>query len=121
MKHVFIYLSIFTVFSFQGLGQDSLDISGQLSGYINYAPDNDLNVMSGLRYLPEANYGIEFKNEKQLDLEAAANIYGNIMLHPFDSSFTEGSIKPYRLWIRFTGKQFELRLGLQISMISVQR
>ena len=113
MKHVFVYLSIFTVFSFRGMGQDSLDISGQLSGYINYAPDNDLNVMLGGRYLPEANYAFGYKNGKQLDLEAAANIYGNIMLHPFDSSFTDGSIKPYRLWIRFTGKQFELRLGLQ--------
>jgi len=113
MRHTVVCLFTVVLFSFEGLGQDSLDIRGQLSGFVNFIPDNDLNFMLSGRYLPEVNYAIKFKNEQQLDFEAAANIYGNVMFHPFDTSFTDGGIKPYRLWVRYTGKQFEIRLGLQ--------
>jgi len=76
MRHTVVCLVTVVLFSFEGLGQDSLDIRGQLSGFVNFAPDNDLNFMLSGRYLPEVNYAIKFKNEQQLDFEAAANIYG---------------------------------------------
>ncbi|MDD4746007.1 MAG: hypothetical protein RBR35_05820 [Salinivirgaceae bacterium] len=89
------------------------EFDGQVSAYSSYSPDNDLNMFMGGRYLPELNYGYTFKNKSLLDFEASANLYGSVLFHPFDSSKTDGDIKPYRLWGRYTGNQYELRVGLQ--------
>jgi hypothetical protein len=67
----------------------------------------------GGRYLPELNYSYTFNNESMLDFEASANMYGSVLFHPFNNSKTDGDIAPYRIWGRFTGKQYELRVGLQ--------
>lgn len=113
MRHFYFGIPLIMFISFQGKSQDSLLISGQLSGYFNYAPENNLNMMFGGRYLPEANYAVKLKNKKQFDFEAAANIYGNVLFHPFDSSASDGGIKPYRVWLRYSGNKFEFRTGLQ--------
>lgn len=89
------------------------EFDGQASAYGSYSPDNDLDLFLGGRYLPELNYGYTFKNKTLLDFEASANIYGSALFHPFDSSKTDGEIKPYRVWSRYTGKQYEIRVGLQ--------
>ena len=86
---------------------------GQASAYASYSPKNDLDMFTGGRYLPELNYGYTFKNESLLDFEASANIYGSTLFHPFDRSQTDGEIRPYRLWGRYSGKQYEVRVGLQ--------
>lgn len=104
---VFVLMSIF------GFGQDSLYLSGEISLVGGFAPDNELNFLASGRYLPQIDYSHNFKNGTSIDFEAAANLYGNVMFHPFDSSETDYGIKPYRLWLRFSGKQFEIRAGLQ--------
>ena len=40
-------------------------------------------------------------------------MYGSVLYHPFDSSQVDAAIKAYRLWGRYTGHQFEVRVGLQ--------
>ena len=67
----------------------------------------------GGRYIPSIYYGIGSSGNKLYDFEASANIFGTFAFHPFDTSYTDGSLKPYRLWIRYSSDQFELRLGLQ--------
>lgn len=89
------------------------EFDGQASAYTSYSPDNDLYGFIGGRYLPELNYAYNFKNNSMLDVEVAANVYGSALFHPFDSSKTDGDINPYRLWGRYSGKQFEIRVGLQ--------
>lgn len=89
------------------------EFDGQASAYTSISPDNDLNLFIGGRYLPELNYGYTFKNESMLDFEISANLYASVLSHPFDSSKTDGDIKPYRLWGRYTGAQYEIRVGLQ--------
>ena len=89
------------------------ELDGQASAYTSYSPKNDLDMFLGSRYLPELNYSYTFQNESLLDFEASANIYGSTLFHPFDRSQTNGEIKPYRLWGRYSGKQYEIRVGLQ--------
>ena len=47
------------------------------------------------------------------DFEASANINGTVGTDPFHTFATDGQIKPYRLWARYSSRQFELRAGLQ--------
>lgn len=93
--------------------QNKLEWNGQFSAIGSYSPDNDLAVFLGARYIPELNYGIEIDSTRNFDFEASANISGSLLMHPFDSTQTNGQISPYRIWGRYTSQQFELRIGLQ--------
>ncbi|HHJ09612.1 MAG TPA: hypothetical protein ENK25_01815, partial [Bacteroidetes bacterium] len=104
---------LFILLTGSGFGQDSLWVGGQLSGFAGYAPEDPLEGIAGGRYLPEMNYALKFQNNHQLDLDIGANLYGNAQVHPFDTSHSNGGINLYRLWARYTGKQFEIRAGLQ--------
>lgn len=93
--------------------QDSLRFSGQLSSWMNLNLSTDLPLWGGARYIPQADYGISTKSGKLFDAELSVNLSGTAGMRPFDSLNTGGVIKPYRAWVRYSGEQFEIRLGLQ--------
>jgi hypothetical protein len=93
--------------------QDSLEIKGQASAWILLRNSNGLPFYAGGRYIPQVNYNMQFKNNKKIDFEASVNINGNTGINFSDSLYSYGEIKPYRLWARYSSRQFELRLGLQ--------
>jgi len=122
MRALFFISAAFIFFSsgFDSLAQDpeksvidTFNIGGQVSLWANFNHRSDLPVITGGRYIPSFNYGKKFINNNLLDFEASANVFGSFAFHPFDSSSYDGVIKPYRLWIRYSSEQFELRLGLQ--------
>ncbi|MBL7875921.1 MAG: hypothetical protein JNL53_09665, partial [Cyclobacteriaceae bacterium] len=97
-----------------GKAQQKFEFDGQLSTYGSYGPDNPLSGFVGGRYLPRVSYKIPLDTlHRMIDFEASANIYGSLSFHPFDSSYAVGDVQAYRLWARYSGKQFEARLGLQ--------
>jgi hypothetical protein len=101
------------LFMSDNMAQDGIKYQGQLSGWSNYNHSNVLPVWFGLRYIPQLNYGFEPAIGSLIDMEAAANLYGSLGSDPFDSVSTDGNIKPYRLWGRYSTDQLEIRLGLQ--------
>jgi hypothetical protein len=90
-----------------------LRFSGQLSSWINLTSGNELPLWSGGRYIPQVNLNKYLKNSHLFDAEFSANIYGTAGVRPFDSLNASGRIKPYRAWVRYSGDQFEFRVGLQ--------
>ncbi len=122
-SYAFLHILFFLLFPFTGsicLSQDTassftdtLSIKGQLILWANYNNNSHLPVHMGGRYIPSVNYGIRTKANNLIDFEASANIYGSFAFHPFDTSYFDGNLKPYRLWMRYSSDQFELRLGLQ--------
>lgn len=113
-KHLCILGSFIVAISFQnGSAQDSLTFKGQLSLYTHINPNNILPWWNGGRYIPQLNYEYRLPDERLIDFEASANIYGNAGLNLSDSVSFNGTIKPYRLWARYSSKQFEVRAGLQ--------
>jgi hypothetical protein len=111
IKIVLIFL--FLNGCFESRGQDTLDFSGQASAWLHYNNGNELPVYFGVRYIPQVNYALSLKEDSRIDFEASANIYGTVGLSPFDSVISSGRIKAYRLWARYSTRQFELRAGLQ--------
>lgn len=99
--------------AFNSLAQDSLSFKGQVSAWLLYNGSNELPVYTGARYIPQMNYEIALKNNHKIDFEASLNINGSAGIHPFDSLYTSGQLKPYRAWVRYSTQQFELRAGLQ--------
>jgi hypothetical protein len=92
---------------------DTLNIKGQFSAWGNYNNISRLPIITGGRYIPEINYGFNLPGNKLLDFEASANLFGSLAFNPFDTANWEGNLKPYRFWMRYSSRQFELRLGLQ--------
>ncbi len=97
--------------------EDSLKMSarweGQASAFTLFNPDNNLDFYFGGRYLPAFSWEAQMSRERLVDLEVSANIFGTAGIRPFDSAITSGDIRPYRAWMRFSGPQAELRIGLQ--------
>jgi hypothetical protein len=112
-KAFYISLIWLIVFPFNSEAQDGLTIKGQASAWMLYNKGNDLPVYLGGRYIPQLNYGHLLKNDHKFDFEASLNINGNLGISPFDSASASGQLKPYRLWARYSTRQFELRAGLQ--------
>jgi hypothetical protein len=95
------------------IAQDSLDYKGNLSAWMLYNGGNALPLYVGGRYIPQLNYNFQLKNDTHFDFEASFNINGSAGIDPFDSLSADGRLKPYRLWARYSSRQFEIRIGLQ--------
>ncbi|MFZ1703950.1 MAG: hypothetical protein WAT79_06360 [Saprospiraceae bacterium] len=95
--------------------QPTLQFDGQVSAITSFSPDNTLDFFGGFRYIPELNFDWRLDSAKNQNfyLEGSANISGSTGFHPFDTSHTLGKIDPYRIFVRYTGKRLEARLGLQ--------
>ena len=93
--------------------QDFLNFKGQLSAYSHFNPNNNFLWWNGGRYIPEAHFEVPVTDDRLFDFETSANIYGNFGLKNFNNTASNGKIKPYRLWTRYSTNQFELRAGLQ--------
>jgi hypothetical protein len=90
-----------------------LKFKGQASIWSNFNPSNNLELWGGAQYLPQLNLKFGEESKSLLDFEATANLNGTLGSYPFDTIYSKGSIKPYRLWARYSTEQLEIRVGLQ--------
>ncbi|MDO9614508.1 MAG: hypothetical protein Q7J86_08280, partial [Bacteroidota bacterium] len=106
-------LLVFSVITFQSLMAQNLEFKGQASVWANFNPTNDLQLWAGARYLPQFNFKLGEPSKSLFDFEASANLNGTLGTLPFDSLYSNGNIKPYRFWARYSTEQLEIRAGLQ--------
>jgi hypothetical protein len=103
--------ALFLLLSTGAIGQ-TLSLHGQASGWITVRPSQASMAQTGARYLPEMTLGT---NLGELSAEADLALNGLLSkdfardAHPEG----EGTLKPYRAWIRLSSEMLELRLGLQ--------
>lgn len=109
----FWLLNILFFLSTIAYSQSNFEFKGQLSAIGNYSPQNTMSLLLGTRYIPQINYKISLDSVRKIDFEASAFLSGSTFSHPFDSTHFASSVQPYRLWARYSSKQFELRIGLQ--------
>jgi hypothetical protein len=93
--------------------QEWFQFKGQFSAYTHLNPNNEFPWWNGIRYIPQLNLQHAAGDTKLVDFEASANLFGNAGTGNLQQWNTNGRIKPYRLWGRYSGNQFELRAGLQ--------
>lgn len=113
--HIYIKFlqTLLLVLSVQSVFCQSGNFEGQASGW-TFFNDNSLNeTRIGLRYIGTASYTVNLDQTKFIDAEFAVNAFANGSLKKKDAFYDDSKIKPYRLWLRFAGSQFEVRAGLQ--------
>jgi len=104
-------LTIFTLFYITCSFAQEVNFSGQASVWAVTNPVQATQI--GLRYIPELQAGLYQKNYL-IDTDISLNMYGTSeFLHKQDSVETSHDLKAYRLWLRFSTPQFEIRAGLQ--------
>jgi len=113
MKPKLIYIFLFLSITIIELKAQDKGFSEQLIGWLTVNPDDPFKTQLGLRYIPSFISNQKINDDLSLDLEMSVNAYGNALMYNYDSIESDAKIKPYRLWIRFSGKQFEVRAGLQ--------
>ncbi|MDA3930893.1 MAG: hypothetical protein PF541_18240 [Prolixibacteraceae bacterium] len=101
------------VFAQENTNKINLKYRGQVSAYSHFNPSNGQQIWVGGRYLPQFNSELNLKESRLIDFEASANIYGNTAMNSWDETSSDGKIKPYRLWARYSSPQLEIRAGLQ--------
>ena len=89
----------------------SLGFKGQAIGWTTLNPAEPFQAQVGLRYIPELSFSLP-AGTYSIDGEFSANIWGSSMWQG-DSTTLDKELSPYRMWLRFSGDQFELRAGLQ--------
>jgi hypothetical protein len=115
MKTFLVFLGLLLLSGYESTAQwqDSLSHQGQVSAWGGFNGGLDLPVWLGARYIPQINYLARSGDNKKLDFEVSANLNGSLYTHPFSHFSDTVVLKPYRVWCRYSGRQFELRLGLQ--------
>ncbi|MEA3420583.1 MAG: hypothetical protein U9Q97_02750, partial [Acidobacteriota bacterium] len=91
----------------------TLAYKGLVSGWMTVNADTDTKPQIGLRCMPEFSLEKSLSPKYNLDVEFSLNAYGTGTINALDDVNTEGKLKPYRMWLRFSSAQFEARLGLQ--------
>ena len=108
-----MFTMVFVWASAQEANKTELTYKGQLSSYGHLNPSNAQPFWLGGRYIPQGNLKFKMKNDHLLDFEASVNAYGNLAFAEDVATETSRALKPYRLWARYSGQQWEVRAGLQ--------
>lgn len=108
-----IFMGLLLIASPYTGAQELFRYKGQLSAYTHINSNDKYPWWNGIRYIPQLNLNIPTGDSKLIDFEASANLFGNIGTANLNQWNSNGRIKPYRLWARYSGNQFELRAGLQ--------
>ncbi len=105
-------ISVFFIFIiFSNAISADFELQGQASAWATSNPEKSTQV--GIRYIPVFSLGEHINQGCLIDAEFSFNGYGSGLFHSLDSIETSGDIKPYRMWLRFSSSQYEVRIGLQ--------
>jgi len=91
----------------------SAELEGMLAGWGTLSYSEKLNGMVGIRFVPDLKLNFPVRDNFKIDGEVSFNAWGSGLFWSDDSIINDARIKPYRIWMRFSGDRFEIRAGLQ--------
>ncbi len=91
----------------------TFELKGLLSGWVTVNTEDILEPQLGMYYIPEFSIKKSFSQNYSLDFDLSLNANGTARFQSQDEIQTNGEIKLYRMWGRFSSSRFEARLGLQ--------
>lgn len=104
----FLFVALLPV-NLQG---QQIGFDGQVIGWTTVNPLDSLQLQGGIRYIPEVNFRIPL-GKLTLEGEGSVDLWGSATYTGADTLSLDKKLKPYRVWMKLSGEQFELRAGLQ--------
>ncbi len=94
---------------------DSTHISfnGQVTAWGIGQFQNPFGIQFGGRFVPTLTGNFALATQSNIDFEASMNINGTANFSGLQYDSVMGQLKPYRVWARYLGQNWELRAGLQ--------
>jgi hypothetical protein len=89
------------------------EFRGQLSAWSAAGGAGSSGFQLGFRYIPTLSFAQPLSGSYALDVEMSVNAQAAAMGPGIGDLGTSGRVSPYRVWLRFSGPQFEARVGLQ--------
>jgi hypothetical protein len=113
---LFILVSIFSfTFGARAEKKDSIHITfnGQVTAWGIAQVKDPVPVQFGGRFVPTVLGDFKLSTNSKLDFEASLNINGTADFTGLRYDTVMGQFKPYRVWARYSGQNWEVRAGLQ--------
>lgn len=98
-----------------------LSFNGQITGWEVTKFPEPVSWQTGGRFLPTLLGEYSWGENSKLSFEASAHINGSLNFSDWNYVDGYGEIKPYRVWLRYSGRNWELRGGLQKINFGVAR
>jgi hypothetical protein len=110
----YIFLSLFVLLPSKLRAQKlKASCENQFSGWTTVNFNAGTGFQAGGRYIPTLSLTDSLGRSRTFSAEMSINAYGNYYTTGNNTSDFNGSLKPYRLWIRYTFPRLEFRIGLQ--------
>lgn len=95
--------------------KDSTNITfgGQVTAWGIAQLENSIPIQLGGRFVPTLLGNFSLSPKSKIDFEASLNINGSVDFTGLRYDSISGQLKPYRVWVRYSGKNWEIRAGLQ--------
>lgn len=90
-----------------------LSFNGQVTLWGVGQFQNPMQEQLGGRFVPTLLGNFNLYHKTKLDFEASLNINGSANFTWFSTDTLNGELKPYRVWLRYSGNNWEVRAGLQ--------
>jgi hypothetical protein len=87
--------------------------SEQLIGWSTANLSDPFQAQLGIIYIPSLLSDKKINENLSVGVEMSFNAYANSLIFNVEGDENQAKIKPYRLWLKLSGKQFEVRAGLQ--------
>lgn len=103
------------IFGARAEKKDSIHISfnGQVTAWGIVQWKDPVPVQFGGRFVPTVLGDFKVSPNSKLDFEASLNINGTADFTGLHYDTVMGQFKPYRVWARYSGQNWEVRAGLQ--------
>ena len=111
-KSIFFNFILFVWGNFLN-AQSNYEYDGQILGQTNIGFGKESTKFLGTRYLPEFTFNKKIDSLSSFAIETSVNLSLSKTNIPGHSSDTNSNLSPYRIWLRYLKKNWELRLGLQ--------
>ena len=93
--------------------QSNSEFDGQILGQANIGFGKESTKFLGTRYLPEFTFYKKIDSLSSFAIETSVNLSLSKTNTQGHSSDANSNLSPYRIWLRYLKKNWELRLGLQ--------
>jgi len=95
------------------LFSQTVNLNGQMTGWITSKPPTSVVSQIGLRYIPDLFFEKVISDRLFLDADISMNWSASADIHNWDVYQSSHKFKAYRLWARLSTDRLETRLGLQ--------
>jgi hypothetical protein len=91
----------------------NLSFNGQVTAWGIGQFQNPFGIQFGGRFVPTLLGSFSLSLNSKIDFEASLNINGSVNFTGLRYDSVMGQLKPYRIWVRYSGQNWEVRAGLQ--------